>query len=51
MVELEKKYERPENCNPLKGPRVKKKDIGCYEKQAHLDDLNLQVIKNLSQLV
>lgn len=46
MVKLEKKYERPENCNLLKVPHVKKKDIGCYKKkQAHSDDFNLRVIK------
>lgn len=46
MVKLEKKYERPENCNLLKVPHVKKKILDAIKKkQAHSDDFNLRVIK------
>lgn len=45
MIKLEKKYERPENCNLLKVPHVKKKILDAIKKQAHSDDFNLRVIK------
>lgn len=46
MVKLEKKYERPENCNLLKVPHVKKKILDAIKKkQAHSDDFNIRVIK------
>lgn len=49
MVKLEKKYERPENCNLLKVPHVKKKILDAIKKkQAHSDDFNIRVIKKIS---
>lgn len=45
MVDLEKKYDRPENCNLLKVPRVNKEIWDAMNKQAHSDDLTLQVIQ------
>lgn len=32
MIKLEKKYERPENCNLLKVPHVKKKILDAIKK-------------------
>lgn len=40
MVDLEKKYDRPENCNLLKVPRVNKEILDAF----HSVDLTLQVI-------
>lgn len=48
IVELEKKYESPENCNLIKVPRVNKEIWDAMNKQAHSDVLNLQVKKNLA---
>ena len=45
MNELEKKYERPENCNMLNVPRVNKEIWDAMNEQAHTDDLNLQVVQ------
>ncbi|XP_061177945.1 uncharacterized protein LOC133186704 [Saccostrea echinata] len=45
MVELEKKYDRPDSCNLLKVPRVNKEIWDAMNKQAHSEDLTLQVIQ------
>lgn len=44
MVDLEKKYERPENFILLKVPRVNKEIWDAMNKQAHSDGITLQVI-------
>lgn len=44
MVDLEKKYDRPENCNLLKVPWVNKEIWDALNKQAHSVALTLQVI-------
>lgn len=45
MVDLEKKYDRPENCSLLKVPRVNMQILDAMNKQARSDHLTLEVIQ------
>lgn len=45
MVDLEKKYDRLENCSLLKVSRVKKEILDAINKHAHSENLTLQVIQ------
>lgn len=45
MVDLMKKYDRPENCSLLKVPRENMQILDAINKQARSDHLTLQVIE------
>lgn len=45
MIDLERRYDSPENCNLLKVLLVNKEVWDAINKQAHSDDLTLQVIQ------